>query len=218
MAELLPIIHEGAGYVIVNKPAGITTEAFRDHDTVEARAWTMFQRPRSPKKPFVGIVHRLDRPVSGLLILARNKSTLRYLNQQFAEQQVSKKYRARTQVPLPSGRGSLSDYLTRDSTGRRATLGDSSDKKARLSTLNYQLLSQPEGHYDYEIEPITGRYHQIRFQLANAGSPIIGDELYGSPLPYQPNQIMLHASELRFRDTEKIEVVLQLPPNWSTTP
>ena len=214
MPDLLSIVHTGPRYIVVVKPAGISVEAYADHDTVEARAWAQFQRPNSPKKPYVGIVHRLDRPVSGLLLLARNKSTLRHLNQQFAEGKVRKSYLARTQVPLEGGKGKLEHWLARDSGGRRAVALDGPAKKAKLSTLTYELINQGTGYFEYRIHPITGRYHQIRVQLATAGAPIIGDEKYGSPLPYWPHEILLHAHQLQFTDPTGEQIQLSLPPDW----
>ncbi|NJC26045.1 RluA family pseudouridine synthase [Neolewinella antarctica] len=214
MTNLLTVLRDGAGFVVIHKPAGIPTEAYADHDTVEARAWKMYQRPGSPKLPFVGIVHRLDRPVSGVLVLARNKSTLRRLNQAFADKQVSKHYLARTQVPLPGEVGTLRHFLVKDNLNRRATVHDRAKNGAKLSTLKYRLRNQGNGFYAYEIEPITGRYHQIRAQLAAAGAPIIGDEKYGSPIRFRPNEIMLHAHRLAFPDAEGGVVEVEILPDW----
>ena len=214
MPPPLTLVHTGSRYVVVAKPAGISVEAYADHDTVEARAWAQFKRPNSPKKPYVGIVHRLDRPVSGLLLLARNKSTLRHLNEQFANGQVKKSYLARTQVPLNGVKGKLEHYLTRAPGGRRAVALDDPAKGAKLSMLTYELVGEGKGYFEYRIHPITGRYHQIRVQLATAGAPIIGDATYGSPLPYHPSQIMLHATRLRFTDPIGELVHLKLPPAW----
>lgn len=210
----LNIVQEGPGYIVVNKPAGITTEAYREHDTLEARAWVHFQRPGSPKKPYVGIVHRLDRPVSGALLIARNISTLRRLNQAFAEKKVSKHYLALTQVPLPGDKGTLRHYLSKDLKGKRAVVSTGPAEGAKSSSLNYRLLNHDSNGYLYQLEPITGRYHQIRAQLSAAGAPIIGDLKYGSEVPFQPNQIMLHAYQLEFPGTDGTNVLVQVDPTW----
>ena len=214
MAEPLPILHTGRNYVAVAKPAGITVEAYQDHDTVEARAWGQFRRPRSPKRPFVGIVHRLDRPVSGVLLLARNKSTLRELNRIFASGQVTKSYLARTRVPLPGQEGRLTDWLVKDNLARRARVGSRGVEGAKSSELTYKLLGHDEGGFTYEIQPITGRYHQIRVQLAAAGAPIVGDDKYGSTTPYLDNQIMLHARSLSFPEAGGVTVTVECAPPW----
>lgn len=194
----LTILYETKGYAVINKPAGIATEKNFDNDTVEARAQVQWRRPRSPKLPFVGIVHRLDRPVSGVLLLAKNKSTLRLLNAAFAEKRVRKIYHTLTTTPLPEAKGELHHYLARDRTGRKAVTSDRPLPNAKASLLRYRLLEEQDGYYRYEIQPVTGRFHQIRAQLAAAGAPIIGDTTYGSEVPYREHQICLHAQTLTF--------------------
>lgn len=213
----IDVIHDAPGYVVISKPAGIATEKNFNNDTVEARALVQWRRPRSTKEPFVGIVHRLDRPVSGCLLLAKNKSTLRLLNKAFEEKRVQKTYVALTDAPLPNAKGRLKHYLARDKFGRKAIASLRPLANAKESVLEYRLLQKTDGGYRYEITPITGRFHQIRVQLATAGAPIVGDATYGSERVYLPNCICLHASQLTFPDPvggETICVVADLP-TWA---
>jgi 23S rRNA pseudouridine1911/1915/1917 synthase len=212
----LTILHQGQGYVVIDKPAGIAVEKNFNNDTVEARAQVQWRRPRSTKLPFVGIVHRLDRPVSGCLIVAKNKSTLRLLNKAFEEKKVDKTYLARTAAPLPAEKGSLKHYLARDRMGRRAVASKRPLAGAKESLLRYKLVGRVEEDYLYEIKPITGRFHQIRVQLATAGAPIIGDVAYGSEREYLPECICLRAVRLGFLDPLSGEaVVIDSPPvDW----
>lgn len=203
----LDVIHEAPGYVVINKSAGIATEKNFNNDTVEARALVQWRRPRSSKEPFVGIVHRLDRPVSGALLLAKNKSTLRLLNKSFEEKRVQKTYVALTDAPLPTEKGRLKHYLARDTFGRKAIASSRPLPGAKESVLEYRLLQKMDERYLYEIKPITGRFHQIRVQLATAGAPIVGDAAYGSERIYLPNCICLHANLLAFPDPVGGEVV-----------
>ncbi len=203
----LTILHEGQGYVVLDKPAGIAVEKNFNNDTVEARALVQWRRPRSTKLPFVGIVHRLDRPVSGCLMVAKNKSTLRLLNKAFEEKKVDKTYLARTAAPLPSEKGSLKHYLARDRMGRRAVASKRPLAGAKESLLRYQLVGRVEEDYLYEIKPITGRFHQIRVQLATAGAPIVGDVAYGSERAYLPECICLRAVRIVFLDPHSGERV-----------
>jgi 23S rRNA pseudouridine1911/1915/1917 synthase len=210
----LEILHETSGYVVINKPAGIATEKNFDNDTVEARALVRWRRPGSSKEPFVGIVHRLDRPVSGVLLLAKNKSTLRLLNKAFEDKLVQKTYVALTAAPLPAEKGRLKHYLARDTFGRKAIASTRPLPGAKESVLEYQLLQKTDGGYRYEITPITGRFHQIRVQLATAGAPIVGDATYGSERIYLPECICLHANRLVFPDPvsgEMMSVEASLP-------
>lgn len=215
-ARTLDIIHEGHRWAVVNKPAGIATERHYDHDTVEARAQVQWQRPRSGKKPYVGIVHRLDRPVSGALLLARNKSTLVALNEAFSARKTTKIYWALTAGPLPGHAGRLKHYLLRDKFGRKAIASRRPLPSARESVLDYRLLGRVEGDYLYEVRPVTGRFHQIRVQLATAGAPIIGDATYGSARPAAPNTIRLHARRLTFPAPggPTVTVTAPLPADW----
>lgn len=214
----LEILHEAPGFVVINKPAGIATEKNFDNDTVEARAQVQWKRPRSTKDPFVGIVHRLDRPVSGALIIARNKSTLRLLNKSFEEKRVQKTYVALTASPLPTDTGRLKHYLARDPTGRRAVASNRPIPSGKESVLEYNLLERRGEDYLYEIKPITGRFHQIRVQLATAGAPIVGDAAYGSERIYLPNCICLHATRLVFPEPVGGAMVLvkAVLPEWGS--
>ena len=214
---MLDIIQEGPGWAVINKPAGIATERHYQYDTVEARAQVKWQRQEGGKPGYVGIVHRLDRPVSGALLLARKKSVLVKLNQAFADRQTTKVYRAVTDRPLPAERGELRHYLGRTTDRKRATASTRPVPEAREGVLQYRLLRQGEGLYEYELQPTTGRFHQLRVQLATAGAPIVGDHAYGSLRPLRENIIALHASALTFPDPrgeEAISVTAPLPDYW----
>lgn len=212
----LDIILQGHRWVAINKPAGIATEKHYDHDTVEARAQVQWKRPKSEKKPYVGIVHRLDRSVSGVLLLAQNKSTLVALNTAFAERKTTKTYWALTAAPLPLSSGTLKHYLLRDKFGRKAIASSRPMPSAKESLLEYRLLRRVGEDYLYEVRPVTGRFHQIRVQLATAGAPIVGDAAYGSLRPASPNTIQLHARTLVFPSPEGeiISVTAPLPAAW----
>lgn len=214
--ESLDILRQGQRWVVINKPAGIGTERNFSNDTVEARAQVQWKRPRSQKHPFVGIVHRLDRPVSGALLLAQNKSTLVTLNEAFANQQTRKTYWALTDRPLPAAEGKLRHYLARDKFGRKAIAASRPLPKAKESLLHYRLIKKVGDDFLYEITPITGRFHQIRVQLATAGAPIIGDATYGSQRVAAPHSILLHARELTFPEPngDTITVTAPVPNHW----
>ncbi|MFK8162050.1 MAG: RluA family pseudouridine synthase [Lewinella sp.] len=213
----LEILHEGKLYYVINKPAGIATEKNFTNDTVEARALVQWKRPRSTKAPFVGIVHRLDRPVSGALLLARNKSSLVALNRAFEEKKVDKTYVALTEKPLPKEAGELRHFIARDKFNRKAIAANRPLPGAKEAVLRYRLMSAGEDRYLYEITPITGRFHQIRVQLATAGAPIIGDATYGSQRIHQPNEICLHAYQLAFPEPDGGMVSVEAPlPAWAT--
>lgn len=213
----LEILAEGQRWVAINKPAGIGVEKHFDYDTVEKRALEQFKRPNATKLPYVGIVHRLDRPVSGVLLLARNKSTLVTLNDAFASRQVEKTYWALVETLPQKEQGSLKHFLLRDKFGRKAIAAKRPLPNAKEARLDYRVVGQfPQGCL-LEIKPITGKFHQIRVQLASAGMPILGDELYGSERIFGADQIALHARSLSFTppgSVKQLTVEAPLPGNW----
>ncbi|MEL7161716.1 MAG: RNA pseudouridine synthase [Bacteroidota bacterium] len=215
MSNLLTVLHAAARWVVINKPAGIATEKNFNNDTVEARAQVQWKRPRSPKPAYVGIVHRLDRPVSGALLLAQNKSTLVFFNEAFAAKKVEKVYVAATERPLPQEAGKLKHFLARDRFGRKAIAANRPLPGAKEALLEYRLLEAHPDRYLWEIKPITGRFHQIRVQLATAGAPIVGDAVYGSGKVLRPHCIGLHAHRLTFPTPEGKQCTVTAPlPQW----
>lgn len=217
MNDTLEIIAQGHRWVAVNKPAGIGVERHFNYDTVEKRALEQFKRPKATKPPYIGIVHRLDRPVSGALLLAQNKTTLVALNQAFAERKVDKTYWALVENPPLEIQGRLKHYLLRDKLGRKAIAAKRPLPKAKEAILTYKLIdSFPQGHL-LEIKPITGKFHQIRVQLATAGMPILGDHLYGASQVFGTNSIALHARALNFKAPSQgapLTVQAPLPDTW----
>ena len=189
-----------------------------DYDTVEKRALEQFKRPRATKSPFIGIVHRLDRPVSGVLLLAQNKSTLVALNQQFARREVEKTYWAIVETTPKEANGTLRHYLLKDKLGRKAIAAKRPLPKAKEALLHYKVLKTFAKTCLLEVKPMSGKFHQIRVQLSTAGFPILGDSLYGATKIFDNgNSIALHARKLNFKaplGEEQLEIVAPLPPYW----
>ena len=190
----IPLLYESPEFLAISKPNGLVVE--RDphgYPSVEEWAGKLW--------PFVGIVHRLDRPVSGVLLLAKKKSALRNLNRQFEAKTVVKIYLAIAEHTPSSPEGILEHWLIKDQKGKKALVAEPSAQGAFLCKLNYRVLQTlPNGLSLLEIRPQTGKFHQIRAQLSAAGCPIVGDEKYGAVLPYLANGIALHAWQLHFAD------------------
>ena len=217
---MLTVLAEGPGWAVINKPAGIATERHFQYDTVEGRAHDSWKRPGATKPAFVGIVHRLDRVTSGALVLARRKSTLVRLNESFARGHTYKVYRAVTDTPLPAEQGQLRHYLVRNPTNKRAVASLRPVPGGKEAVLDYRLLRSADARYEYEIRPHTGRFHQIRAQLAATGAPIVGDADYGSKVILGEARIALHAAVLSFPDPNDegtIEITAELPDYWPIT-
>lgn len=211
----IPVLLETRHYLVINKPAGLNVEQLYDYDSAEQWA-TEYQKRQGIRKPYTGIVHRLDRPVSGALIIAKKKSTLKSLNEQFRQRQVEKEYITLVaQAPTPS-RDTLTHWIVKDQKQKRAYAFPDKRKGAVQGVLRYEVIGQVGNDTLLRLYPLTGKFHQIRVQLSAIGCPIVGDERYGSGRRFAPNAIALHAYRLRFTDPQngdKIEVVA--PPPFS---
>lgn len=182
----------------VNKPAGLLVEHSPHYPSVED--WAGQHVRTQPGKNFIGIVHRLDRAVSGALVLAKRKSTLRELHGQFARREVGKFYWAITAQAPAAPAGTLVHWLRKDQPGKRALLFDQPQPGATEVGLNYRVLQSTTAGHLWEIELLTGKFHQIRAQLAAIGCSILGDVRYGAARPYRREAIALHARRLIFTD------------------
>lgn len=182
--------------MVVNKPQGIAVEEARSGASVMAMLHAQLGPLRGNN--ILQNVHRLDKPVSGTLLIARKASMLKLLSAQFAERGVSKTYLAITDKAPAAADGILTQWLAKDNLNRRAIVKDKAFKEASEVKLEYKLLGSVAGKHLLEINLLTGKYHQIRAQLAHIGCPIIGDTLYGSQSSYVPDAIGLHARALDF--------------------
>jgi len=195
----IPILLETPQLLVLNKPAGLAVER-QWHGYPSVEDWALNYLSRTTRKPFVGIVHRLDRPVSGVLLLAKKRAALKDLNLQFAERRVEKVYRAIVAGCPAAKSGTLEHWLVKDAEQKRAIVAKRGAAGAALCELKYEVLEDQAGNALLEIRPLQGKFHQIRAQLSAAGMPILGDEKYGSTLPYRPGAIALQAWSLRFRE------------------
>ena len=188
----LPILTETAHYLAIHKPAGLLVE--RNPWEPSVASIVLEYLKQGHHRPFLGIVHRLDRVTSGVLLLAKKKNALKVLNRQFAERQVRKTYLAVVEQAPEKTEGKLEHWLFKDQLNKRAVVYEKQHKGAVPCSLSYTALSESL----LEIHPDTGKFHQIRAQLAAIGCPIVGDSLYGAQQAYRPGAIMLHAWKLDF--------------------
>lgn len=194
---MLSIIFEDNYLLAINKPAGLQVEADTwGNPSVETDVAEYFKTAFPWKKQLiVGIVHRLDRPASGVLLLAKTPMALKNLNQQFGQRTVAKKYLALVEGKMPNSSGELVDWLKKSGAEKRAVVATKNDLKAQESRLIYLVLESNQDNSLLAIELLTGRYHQIRTQLSARGCPIVGDKKYGSK--YDAGEmICLHAHQL----------------------
>lgn len=199
----LQVIYEDNHLIAVNKPAGILVQGDDTEDTPlvdYVKDYIKF-RYKKPGDVFLGVVHRLDRPVSGAVIFARTSKALIRMNELFKERKVEKRYWAITENrPFPEY-GHLTHYILKDqerNVSRALDQMSNRSKDAKKSDLDYELIGNLEARYLLLVKPITGRPHQIRVQLSKIGCPIVGDVKYGYSQANQDGSIYLHCRSMSF--------------------
>jgi len=206
------VIYEDNHLLAVNKPAGwlVQGDATGDLPLSEWAKGYIKDRYQKPGAVFLGVIHRLDRPVSGALLFARTSKALERMNRLFQERRVEKTYWAVTTEAPPLEEGSLVHYILKDKSRNVAKAFDQPSRRAaqaKKAELTYRLLGRVGTHYLLEVKPLTGRPHQIRVQLAKIGCPIRGDLKYGAPQPNEDASICLHCRALAFVHPVKKEPV-----------
>jgi 23S rRNA pseudouridine1911/1915/1917 synthase len=219
----LNVIFEDKYLLALNKPHGIVVE----HEpslkyTLQSLALEYIRsKEKYPQKCFIGLPHRLDRPVSGVVLFAKKKGVLKELVDIFYRRDIAKTYLAITDSPPPNDEGELVNWLVKDLNKRKAIIHEREVKDSMKVILRYQLIEQNEKGTLLEIQLITGKFHQIRAQLAHIGCPIIGDAHYGSAKVYKENSICLHAWELELNHPitgENLELMADTPDDeiWNS--
>jgi 23S rRNA pseudouridine955/2504/2580 synthase/23S rRNA pseudouridine1911/1915/1917 synthase len=204
----LQIIYEDEVLLVCNKPAGLMVEPDRNnHPNLLQQVKKYLKEKTGEKLPYAQHLHRLDRPVSGVVLFTKNKEYLRILSEQFAQRKVKKYYLALTASAPKTMFGVLEHWHRKEK--KKAVLVTEGTDYAEKVILNYKV--KPHGKFFlWEIELHTGKYHQIRVQLAGQNCPILGDALYGSTLDFEANAIALHAHLLIIRHpVTKEEIIFE---------
>lgn len=165
-----------------------------------------------PGNVYAGLVHRIDRPVSGAVIFAKTSKALSRMTLKIKEREFSKTYLAIVKNKPPQEAGELSDYMIKNEAQNKSYIVSSNTKGAKLAQLRYRVIGSSDSYYLLEVELITGRHHQIRAQLAHMGCPIKGDLKYGFPRSNPDASISLHAYKLQFEHpTTKNPIIIIAP-------
>ncbi len=210
------IIYEDNHLLVVNKPGGIlsqgdTTGDFSILDMYKSYLKTKYNNPGNV---FLGLVHRLDRPVSGVLVLAKTGKALSRLTDQFRKQATEKYYYALVKNLPPQPKQMLEHYLLKNRKQNKSYVTNSSAKGAKQALLEYEIWGSSDNYYMLKIRLLTGRHHQIRCQLAHIGCPVKGDLKYGFPRSNPEGGISLHAGKIIITHPvkkNKMEFVCSLP-------
>jgi len=192
------VLFEDNHLLVVNKPAGLLVQGDKTGDETlaeQAKAY-LKEKYKKPGDVFLGIVHRIDRPVSGVVVLARTSKALSRLNESFRERKVEKVYWALVQKRPPHVKGQCVHWISKNRKQNKSVAYTKPGKGALKSTLDYELIGRIAGYYLLEVRPETGRPHQIRVQLAKMGCPIAGDLKYGAQSGSNDGRIYLHSREI----------------------
>ncbi|MES2386616.1 MAG: RluA family pseudouridine synthase [Bacteroidota bacterium] len=209
MARLYPL-YEDNHLIIVNKPAGIPVQPDESNDKTMSDYVKDYikQQYNKPGDVFLGTVHRLDRPVSGAIVFARTSKALERMNEIFRKRQVQKTYWALVAKRPEYESGKMTNWLIKDEKTNTVACFDEDMEGSQKAELYYRTLGKLNGFWLLEVNPITGRSHQIRAQLSHAGAPIRGDLKYGYPKPNEDRSICLHARRLWFMHPVKKEPLI----------
>jgi 23S rRNA-/tRNA-specific pseudouridylate synthase len=213
--EKINIINETTNYIVIDKPAGLLVEKSPYFPSVEQWVYDYLKANEPRKEPFVGIVHRLDRPVSGVLLIAKKKSYLKAFNEEFRLRQVKKTYQAWVEKKPKETSATLKHWLIIDQKAKQSYAFAKATKNAVEVSLSYSLLDIYSEKNILEIDLHTGKFHQIRAQLSAIDCPIVGDSKYGATLSFQKEAIALHACRLALKDPiANVNLVFECSKNW----
>jgi 23S rRNA pseudouridine1911/1915/1917 synthase len=201
------IIFEDNHLLVINKDAGVLVQGDKTGDTPLsdlAKAYVK-EKYQKPGEVFMGVIHRIDRPVSGLVLMARTSKALERMNEQFKNREIEKKYLAIVRNRPVANAGNLVHWLIKNPETNVTKAYEKEVPNSMRSELNYKLIGELDGFYILEVNPITGRPHQIRVQLASMNCPIVGDNKYGYPRGNKDKSICLHAHSVKFMHPVKKE-------------
>ena len=219
----MEVVYEDNHLIIVNKQNGEIVQGDKTgdrplSDIVKDYIKEKYQKPGAV---FLGVVHRLDRPVSGLVVFARTSKALARLNKMFAEGEVHKTYWAIVKNAPRTSEGTLEHWLVRNEKQNKSYAYDHERPNAKKAILKYRTISHSDHYTLLEVNLMTGRHHQIRCQLAAMGCPIKGDLKYGAPRSNPDGSISLMSKRVEFihpvsKETIVVEAPLPDDALWQT--
>ena len=212
----MTVVYEDNHIIVVNKTASEIVQADKTGDTPLSETVKQYlkEKYQKPGNVFLGVTHRLDRPVSGLVIFAKTSKALTRLNEMVRAGEVKKTYWAVVKNAPKESEGELVHFLVRNEKQNKSYAYDKEVPNSKKAVLDYRLIGRSDNYYLLEVDLKTGRHHQIRCQLAKMGCPIKGDLKYGSPRSNPDGSICLHARRVRFVhpvSKELIELKAPLP-------
>ena len=212
----MTVVYEDNHIIVVNKTASEIVQGDKTGDTPLSETVKEYLKVKynKPGNVFIGVTHRLDRPVSGVVVFAKTSKALSRLNDMFRLGEVKKTYWAIVKDRPKELEGELMHWMVRNEKQNKSYAYDKERPNSKKAILRYKLIGHSQNYHLLEVDLQTGRHHQIRCQLAKMGCPIKGDLKYGSPRSNPDGSICLHARRVRFVhpvSKEIIDVTAPLP-------
>ena len=212
----MTVVYEDNHIIIVNKTASEIVQGDKTGDVPLSETVKQYLKEKyhKPGNVFIGVTHRLDRPVNGLVVFAKTSKALSRLNEMFKNSEVKKTYWAIVKQTPAETEGELVNYLVRNEKQNKSYAYHTEKPGSKKAILHYRLIARSDNYSLLEVDLKTGRHHQIRCQLAKMGCPIKGDLKYGFPRSNPDGSICLHARRVRFVhpvSKELIDVVAPVP-------
>lgn len=215
MKQDIDILYEDNHIIAINKKAGQIVQGDKTGDIPLSEIIKSYikEKYNKPGDVFLGVTHRLDRPVSGVVLFAKTSKSLSRLNEIFKEKEAKKTYLAITSNKPIEEEATLLNYIYRNTKQNKSYISKIETKDTKLAILSYKLIEKSDKLYLLKINLQTGRHHQIRCQLANIGCVIRGDLKYGYPRSNPNGGINLHALEIEFMHPVKKEIIIIRAPH-----
>ena len=212
----MTVVYEDNHIIVVNKTSSEIVQGDKTGDVPLSETVKQYikEKYNKPGNVFLGVVHRLDRPVSGLVVFAKTGKALTRLNEMFRNNEVKKTYWAIVKECPKETEGELVHYLVRNEKQNKSYAYEKKARNSKKAVLHYKLIGHSQNYYLLEVDLKTGRHHQIRCQLAKMGCTIKGDLKYGAPRSNPDGSICLHARAVKFIhpvSKEQIELTAPVP-------
>ena len=210
----MTVIYEDNHIIAVNKSSSEIVQGDKTGDQPLSETIKLYLKEKynKPGEVFLGVTHRLDRPVSGVVLFAKTSKALTRMNEMFRNQEIKKTYWAIVKEKPEQTEGRLEHYLTRNEKQNKSVAFDKERSDAKKAALSYKLIAHSDAYYLLEVQLETGRHHQIRCQLAKMGCPIKGDLKYGFPRSNPNGGISLHARSVEFIHPVSKELIKLIAP------
>ncbi len=215
----MDILYEDNHLIIINKPAGVLVQGDKTGDIclIDELKEYLKIKYNKPGNVYLGLPHRLDRPTSGIVLLAKTSKAIERLNEMFRQKQIKKTYLAVVEQKPFQNSAKLEHYLVKDERTNKSKAYSKGVKNSKYAALTYTLIGSSQRYFLLEIELHTGRHHQIRAQLSEIGCHIKGDIKYGAKRTNPDGSIHLHSYKIEFFHPVKKESISITAPTPDET-